>query len=71
MTTITVSLNSKPSPPPTILITEDVSSAARILQKLDLPILDDSTGVFATAHPDHEDGEEEEKASHGKAHPVH
>lgn len=43
----------------------------RILQPLGLPILDDSAGVFTAAYPDHEDREEEEEASHGKAHSVH
>lgn len=35
------------------------------------PILDGSSGVFAAAHLDHDDGEEEEEAGHGEAHAVH
>lgn len=45
--------------------------AVRILQPLGLPILDDSTGVLTVAYSDHYDEEEEEEASHGKAHSVH
>lgn len=35
------------------------------------PILDGGSGVLAAAHSDHDDGEEEEEASHGEAHAVH
>lgn len=35
------------------------------------PILDGGSGVFAAAHSDHDDGEEEEEAGHGEAHTVH
>lgn len=35
------------------------------------PILDGSSGVLAAAYTDHDDGEEEEEAGHGKAHAVH
>lgn len=35
------------------------------------PILDGGSGVFAAAHSDHDDGEEEEEAGHGEAHAVH
>lgn len=35
------------------------------------PVLDGGSGVFAAAHSDHDDGEEEEEAGHGEAHAVH
>lgn len=35
------------------------------------PILDGGSRVFAAAHSDHDDGEEEEEAGHGEAHAVH
>lgn len=35
------------------------------------PVLDGGSGVFAAAHADHDDGEEEEEAGHGEAHAVH
>lgn len=35
------------------------------------PVLDRGSGVFAAAHSDHDEGEEEEEAGHGEAHTVH
>ena len=36
-----------------------------------LPVLDGSPWVFAAAHANHDEGEEEEEAGHGKTHAVH
>ena len=48
-----------------------VQQGAASFQGKRKPVLDGGSGVFAAADSDHDDGEEEEEAGHGKAHAVH